>query len=139
MMQIARILTDCVDRISEQTRYLILDRDPLYTKAFRMMIEDAGVKTVRLPARSPNLNSHTERWIGSLRAECLSRIIPLGERHLRRTIASYADHYHMERKHQGLGNRLINPVAAKTNGGTGRIRRRERVGGLLNSYYRAAA
>src|SRR5512133_1169487 len=103
------------------------------------MLKDAGIKIVRLPARSPNLNSHAERWILSLRSECLSRIIPLGERHLRRTIASHIDHYHMERNHQGLGNRLIEASAENTNGAQGRVRRREMLGGLLNFYYRDAA
>ncbi|MGE5783423.1 MAG: hypothetical protein ACM3ZE_02495, partial [Myxococcales bacterium] len=86
MKQVARNLTDCVDGFLKQTRYLVLDRDPLYTKAFRAMLKDASVKIVRLPARSPNLNSYAERWIRSLRNECLSRIIPLGEKHLRRTV-----------------------------------------------------
>jgi putative transposase len=139
MRQVARNLTDCVEGFLKQTRYLILDRDPLYTKAFRTILKDAGVNIVRLPARSPNLNSYSERWIRSLRSECLSRIIPLGEKHLRETIASYLDHYHMERNHQGLGNRLIEPIAANTNAGQGRILRRQRVGGLLNYYHRKAA
>jgi hypothetical protein len=115
MKRTARELTDCVDGFLRHTRYLILDRDPLYTKAFCTSFKDAGVNLVRLPARSPSLNSHTERWIGSLRAECLCRIIPLGEKHLRNTIASYVDHW--GRNHQGLGNRLIEPIAANTNAG----------------------
>ena len=97
MRQVARNLTDCVEGFLKQTRYMISDRDPLYTKAFRTILKDAGVNIVRLPARSPSLNSYSERWIGSLRSECLFRIIPLGEKHLRETIASYLDHYHMER------------------------------------------
>jgi putative transposase len=139
MNQVARNLTDCVDGFLTQTRYLILDRDPLYTKAFRRMLKDAGVNIVGLPARSPNLNSHAERWIGSLRSECLCRIIPLGEMHLRDTIVSYTAHYHRERNHQGLGNRLIEPTVANTNASVDRIRRRQKVGGLLNYYYREAA
>jgi putative transposase len=139
MKQVARNLTDGVDGFLKQTRYLVLDRDPLYTKAFRTMLKDAGVKIVRLPARSPNLNCYAERWIRSLREECLSRIIPLSEKHLRQTIVSYVDHYHMERNHQGLGNRLIEPVVANSNAGKGRIHRRQRVGGLLNYYHREAA
>ena len=139
MKQIARNLTDCVDGFLKQTRYLILDRDPLYTRAFRTMLKDAGVEVVRLPSRSPNLNSYAERWVRSIRGECLSRVIPLGEGHLRRTIEAYVAHYHWERNHQGLGNRLIEPLAANTNAPQGRIRRRERVGGVLSYYYRAAA
>jgi transposase InsO family protein len=86
------------------------------------MSKDADIKIVLLSARSPNLNSNAERCILSLRSECLSRIIPLGERHLRRTIASLVDHYHVERNHEGLGDRLSEPAAATTNAGSGRIR-----------------
>jgi putative transposase len=82
MTQIARNLTDCVDGFLKQTRYLILDRDPLYTCAFRSMLKESGVNIMRLPSRSPNLNSYAERWIRSVRSECLSRVIPLGEHHL---------------------------------------------------------
>src|SRR5664279_3816136 len=139
MPQIARNLTDCIDGFLKQTRYLILDRDPLYTRVFRGMFKDAGVKVVELPARSPDLNSYAERWIRRLRSECLSRIIPLGERHLRNLISEYLAHYHGERNHQGLGNRLIEPRPANTNAGQGRVRRRERVGGVLSYYYRTAA
>jgi hypothetical protein len=90
---------DCVDGFLKQTRYLILDRDPLYARAFRTMLKDVGVKVVRLPARSSDLNSYAERWVRSARAECLSRIIPLGEQHLRRTLNDYLVHYHCERNH----------------------------------------
>ncbi len=77
MTQIARNLTDFFGGYLKHTRYLILDSDPLYTHVFRGMLKDAGVKVVRLPARSPDLNSYAERWIRSLRSECLSRVIPL--------------------------------------------------------------
>ena len=103
------------------------------------MLKDVGVKVVRLPARSPDLNAYAERWVRSARGECLSRIIPLGEQHLRRTLNDYLVHYHCERNHRGLGNRLIEPVASTTNAGEGRVRRRERVGGVLSYYYRCAA
>lgn len=138
MQQIARNLTDRVDGFLKQTRYLIFDRDPLYAKALRTMLKDAGVEIVRRPSGSPNLNCFAERWMRSLRQECLSQIIPLGENHLRQTITSYVGHYHMERNHQGLGYRLIESVVANSNADEGRIRMRERVGGLLNYYYRAA-
>jgi putative transposase len=139
MNQIARNLTDGVDGSLKQTRYLILDRDPLYTRRFREMLKEAGVKTVRLPSRSPNLNAFAERWVRSVKSECLSRIIPLGAEHLRRTLDEYLVHYHQERHHQGVGNCLLEPAAANTNSGTGTVRRRERIGGLLSYYYRQAA
>ena len=132
-------LTDSVDGFLKHTKYLILDRDPLCTRAFREMLNGSGVNVVRLPARSPDLNSYAERWIRSVRGECLSRVIPLGERHLRHLLAEYVTHFHQGRNHQGLGNRLIEPLAANANTDLGIVRRRERVGGVLNYYYRDAA
>ena len=135
--EVARNLTDCVDGFLKHTKYLILDRDPLYTQAFREMLKGSGVKVVRLPARSPNLNSYAERWIRSVRAECLSRMIPLGERHLRHLLSEYLLHFHQERNHQGLDNRIIEPLAA--NSGDGVVQQRARLGGVLNYYHREAA
>ena len=91
-----------------------------------------------MPPSSPNLNAYAERFVLSIRTECLDRIVPLGEAHLRRSISEYLRHYHAERNHQGLGNVLIEgaPSPANTNG---RVERRERLGGLLNFYTRAAA
>ena len=95
------------------------------------------MKVVRLPAQSPNLNALAERFVLSVRTECLSRIVPLGEAHLRRTIAEFVGHYHHERNHQGLDNALIAAEGAQN--GTGGIVRRERLGGLLSFYCREAA
>ncbi len=139
MKQMVRNLTDPFDGFLKSTRYLILDRDPLYTANVRQMLRDAGVKVLRLPARSPNLNAFTERFVRSIKSECLAKIIPLGESHLRHIIREYARHYHLERPHQGLGNRIIEPRPANTNTGEGTVRRRVRLGGVLSYYYRAAA
>ena len=103
------------------------------------MLKEAGVKVVRLPARSPDLNSYAERWLRSVKSECLSRVIPLGEQHLRNVISEYLAHYHGERNHQGLGNSLLEPLVANTISGKDVILRRERLGGVLNWYYREAA
>jgi putative transposase len=96
------------------------------------------VKPVRLPAKSPNLNAHAERFVRSIREECLDHIVPLGERHLRSVVREYVAHYHTERNHQGLGNVIIAPdaKAASTNS---KVARRQRLGGLLNYYEREAA
>ena len=139
MKQSARNLTDAFDGFLRSTRYLILDRDPLYSRAFRQIFKHAGVAVVTLPARSPNLNAYAERFVRSVKSECLSRIIPLGERHLRHVLTQYAEHYHRERNHQGLANRLVEPLPSNTNGGEGAVRCRSRLGGLLNYYYRGAA
>jgi transposase InsO family protein len=86
--------------------------------------------------RAPNANAYAERFVRSIKEECLDRLIPIWERHFRRTVAEYLVHYHAERNHQGLGNRLISgPSVIQT---TSRVRRRSRLGGLLNFYQRAA-
>jgi transposase InsO family protein len=138
MKQVARSLTDAVDGFLLGKRYLIMDRDPVFTRAFRLMLADSGVKSVRLPARSPNLNAYAERFVRSIKSECLRRVIPLGENHLRDLIREFAAHYHLERNHQGLGNQLIQP-ANDNSAVTGPVLRRKRIGGLLNFYYRNAA
>jgi transposase InsO family protein len=81
MQQVGRNLTDAVDGFLLKYRCLIMDRDPLFTRGFRELLAASGVKSVRLPARSPNLNAYAERWVGSVRRECLARVMPLGERH----------------------------------------------------------
>ena len=115
----------------------LVDRDPLYTEGFRRILGQGGVKAVRLPARSPNLNAFAERFVLSIKTECLDRLVPLGEAHLRRAILEYTEHYHEERNHQGLDNELI--VPAKATNGVGEVARRERLGGLLSYYCRKAA
>jgi transposase InsO family protein len=138
MKQMARNLLDAEEGFMRGKRYLILDRDPLYTKEFREMLKGAGVKPLFLPARSPNLNAYSERFVLSIKSECLDRIVPLGEAHLRRGIREYLGHYHGERNHRGLANVLLTgaPPPANTNAS---VLRRERLGGLLNYYYRGAA
>ena len=137
MTQVARNLTDVRDGFLHNAHYLILDRDPLYTGTFRRLLRDNGVNPLRLPARSPNLNAFAERFVRSVKAECLERIVPLGEAHLRTTVATFVHHYHEERPHQGLANELIAPK--NTSIGPGPVRCRERIGGVLRFYYRNAA
>jgi putative transposase len=97
---------------------------------------DAGIRVVLTPVRAPNANACAERFGRSIKEECLDRMIPLGERHFRRAVAEFVDHYHCERNHQGLENALI--VAPRARGTTGRVYRRPRLGGLLKYYERAA-
>ena len=138
MMQVARNLTDDIDGFLNSRRFLILDRDPLFTRAFRRLLSDAGVEVVRLPARSPNLNAYAERFVRSVRQECLDHIVPLGEAHLRKVLREYLEHYHLERNHQGLANELIEPRAGPAND-NGEVHRKQRLGGLLSFYERRAA
>jgi putative transposase len=138
MKQMARNLTDPLDGFLRGVRYLIMDRDPLYTACFRNMLKDGGTNPVRLTARSPNLNAFAERIVLSIKSECLRKIIPLGEKHLRLAIREYMEHYHTERNHQGLDSHII---FADNNVGRskGDIKTRSRLGGFLNYFYREAA
>ena len=86
MSQVARNLTDCDEGFLNEARYLIHDRDPLFTQPFREILKSSGVETVKLPARSPNLNAYAERFVRSIKSGCLAQIIPLGERHLRHAV-----------------------------------------------------
>ena len=138
MKQIARNLTDVDEGFLNGARYLIHDRDPLFTRAFREVLKYSGVKTVKLPPQSTNLNAYAERFVRSIKSECLAQIIPLGERHLRQAVMEYTEHYHFERNHQGLGNELINDQCVIDNM-DGDVERCERLGGVLNYYYRRAA
>ena len=138
MNQIARNLTDSIDGLLTGKRYLIHDRDPLFTAEFLCTLKTAGIESVKLPPRSPNLNAHAERFVRGVKESCLDRLILFGEGSLRTAVQNYVAHYHSERNHQGLGNRLILCDPAR-GGAVGPIRCRERLGGRLKYYYRAAA
>ncbi len=138
MTQIARNVTDMDCGFLRGKRYLILDRDAKYSEAFRDALVREGIHVVRLPPRSPNLNAFAERFVRSIKEECLNRMIFFGQASLRHAIAHYMTHYHRERNHQKLGNRLLQPVA---NIGELHhpVRRRQRLGGMLSYYHRQAA
>jgi hypothetical protein len=123
-------------------RYLLHDRDTKFCASFRELIESGRVKTIRLPARSPNLNSFAELWVRSVKEECLSRLILFGERSLRRALQQYVVHYHEERNHQGKENLILFPKqteARRKKEGAVRCRERLGLGGLLKYYEREAA
>jgi hypothetical protein len=138
MNQIGRNLTDADGGILNGKRYLIHDRDPLFTAEFLELIGSVGVKSVKLPPRSPNLNAYAERFVRTIKETCLQRLILFGEGALRTAISQFMSHYLGERNHQGLANRIINPESG-CGKDTGAVKRRQRLGGTLNYYYRAAA
>ena len=138
MGQMSRNLTDASDGFLTGKRFLIHDRDPLFTVAFRETLAASGVQAVRLPPRSPNLNAFAERFVRTIKESCLDQMILVGEASLRRAVGEFIEHYHHERNHQGLGNQLIAPVATQTSRDC-RIVSRERLGGLLKYYHRPAA
>ena len=138
MSQVGRTVTNVVDGILLGKRYLIHDRDPLFTAEFLSLLAGMGVESVKLPPRSPNLNAHAERFVRSIKESCLDRLILFGEESLRTALHQFVTHYHVERHHQGLGNRLLRPEPGHL-GSNGALQRRQRLGGMLNYYYRAAA
>jgi hypothetical protein len=116
-------------------------RDPLFTEAFLGILGARGVESVKIPAQSPNCNPHAERFVKTIKYECLNHFIIFGERHLRRLIKEFVEHYMTERFHQGLGGQLIRKQVGPTNdnGAAGKVVRRSRLGGMLNYYHREAA
>jgi len=138
VVQRARQLTDPDDGCLRGTRFLLHDRDPRFTDAFAHTLSAAGVETVRLPARSPNLNAYAERLVRTIKESCFDQLILVGERSLRTAVHEFIQHYHHERNHQGMSNRLLFPVG-RTARGDGPIACRARLGGLLKYYGRPAA
>jgi transposase InsO family protein len=138
MKIVARELAAADDGFLNGKKYLLMDRDTKFTEEFRQIIEEAGTECVLLPPRSPNLNAHLERFFGSLKSECVDRMIFFGEKSMRHAVNQWLVHYAGERPHQGLDNRLIEP-GPEADQATGAIECRERLGGLLNYYYRRAA
>ena len=138
MTQIARNATMEGCGALRDCRYLLHDRDTKFTRSFRSIVMSGPIEPLALPAHSPNLNAHAERWVRSVKEECLSKVILFGERSLRRVLNDYVDHFHAERNHQGKGNVLLFPQATEHHR-EGPVRCRERVGGLLRYYHREAA
>ena len=137
MTQMARNLSDALDGFLLGKHYLVHDRDPLFTKHFSALLKTIGVECVKLPPRSPNLNPFAERFVLSIKAECLNRMIFFSETQLRHAIKEYVAHYHLERNHQGVGNRLLkaNPAANSD----GDVVCHQRLGGMLKYYVHEAA
>jgi len=135
--QVARNLTDCDAGFLRESRYVLVDRDTKFI-TLRGVLEGSETKAVLLPPKSPNLNAHIERYMRSMKHECLNRMIFFGEKSLRRALAEFESHYHRERNHQGLGNNLIarNEEVGRAEGN---IACRNRLGGMLRYYYRQAA
>jgi putative transposase len=129
MQQVVRTLTMAETSVPA---VMICDRDRKWSGDVRRQLRDAGVRVVKIPERAANANAYAERFVRSIKEECLDRLVPLGERHFRRAVTEYVDHYHRERNHQGLDNRLI--AAPPSTHASGRVRRRPRLGGLLNFY-----
>jgi putative transposase len=136
--QVTRGLVDGFGGVLAGKKYLIHDRGAVFTEKFRTILEACEVEALKLPARAPNLNAHLERWIRGVREECLNHLILFSESALKTAIAEYVTHFHAERPHQGLDNKIIQPEFENPDR-TAEIKCRKRLGGLLKYYYREAA
>ena len=141
MAQVVRNTTDIDEGMLLQSncKYLIHDRDTKFCEHFDSLLRSVNIEPVKLPPRSPNLNAYAERFILSVKSECLDRMILFGERSLHHVLKEYTAHYHLERNHQGIGNSLVFSQLAKEKGSEGLIECQERLGGLLKFYHRRAA
>ena len=138
MLQVTRNACDAEDGFLREKKYLLMDRDTKFSEAFRVILEESGVTAVRLPPRSPNLSPNLERFMRSIKEECLERIIFFGEKSMQNAVADFLAHYHQERNHQGLNNQLIQP-GNEVGCSTGDVACRERLRGMLRYYYRQQA
>jgi len=136
MEQVARNLTDCESGFLRGKRHLIIDRDSIFSSRFKSILESSGVGILLTAYQAPNMNAFAERFVRSIKSECLNWMIFLGQDSLDRAIAEYAAHYHDERSHQGIGNEIVSGAEPQS---LGRIEVQERLGGLLNYYHRRAA
>jgi putative transposase len=135
--QARNLLMDFGERAG-RFKFLIRDRDSKFTAAFDDIFSGNGTRVIRIPVRSPRANSFAERFVGTLRRECLDHVLILGERHLRKILAEYARHYNKHRPHQGLQQKPPLHPPGHVVDTTARIERRQVLGGLINEYRRAA-
>jgi putative transposase len=140
MEQLARNATDESSGYLRERRYVLHDRDTKFCTAFRTILAAGGIEALTLPLRSPNLNAFAERWVRSVKQECLSKLILFGEGSLKRALTEFTQHYHAERNHQRKDNMLLfAPPTPPQASDQGTVRCQERLGGLLKYYHREAA
>ncbi len=125
--------------VFERMRFLIHDRDSKFTASFEEIFRSEGIRIIHTPIRAPQANAYAERFVRSVRAECLDWLLILGRRHLERVLRAYTMHYNRERPHRGLALQPPERVNAADPPTAGKIERRDQLGGLIHEYYRAAA
>jgi putative transposase len=126
---------------TEPIRFLIHDRDSKFTAAFEEVFRSEGIRTIRTPIRAPRANAFVERWIGTVRRECLDRILIVNRRHLERVLPVYIRHYNEHRPHRSLHQRPPleeRPAGSETDVAVGHVRRLDVLGGLIHEYKAAA-
>jgi putative transposase len=141
-MQQARNLLMALDDARTSIRFLVRDRDAKFTRSFDDVFADAGIRVLRTPPQAPRANAFAERWIGTVRRECLDRILIFNERHLLAVLAEYVEHYNTHRPHQSLKQSA--PAQRSTQSVIGddelptRVERKEVLGGVIHEYRHAA-
>ena len=138
MAQMAKNLTDPESGFLEDGMVMLHDRDTKYTANFASLLNESGIETLKLPPKCPNMNAHAERFVRSVKQQCLSRMIITSEEQLRKALREYETYYNQERPHQGIGNWIPAEYSTgrKEVKPVGEIRRKQRLGGLLNFYSR---
>lgn len=144
MLQQARNLLMELDDREQQVRFLLHDRDAKFPRAFDALLGNASIKVIRTPIQAPNANAHMERWVGSVRRECLDRVLVVGRRHLEHVLHVYIDHYNRRRPHRALALKPPDetarlPAEIALTPQPLRVNRHDRLGGLIHEYERAAA
>ena len=142
MLQQTRNLLINLDDRGQRPRLLIHDRDSKFSHTFDALFRNDGIRVIRTPVRAPNANAHIERWVGSVRRECLDRILIFNRRQLEKILRVYVRHYNEQRPHRALALQAPDPPTMHPTRGeliTGAIRRRDLLGGLLHEYEAAAA
>ena len=124
--------------LNEIDTLLVMDCDTKFTKEFKSILVREGVKPILCPVRAPNCNAFAERFVLSIKEECLNRLILFSEESLHRSINEFVQHYHTERNDQGVRNRLLRPLVGSRIANDP-VYRRDRLGGMLNYYHREAA
>jgi transposase InsO family protein len=136
MEQIARNLKDCQTGFLTAKRFLIIDRDALFSPKFKPILGSSGIEILLTAYRAPNMNAFAERFVRSIKSECLGQMVFVGQASLDRAVAEFVAHCHDERSHQGIGNELVGGAMAQL---LGQVEVSERLGGFLNYYHRRAA
>src|SRR6266581_3298794 len=134
--QQARNVLATLKNEGKQPRILIRDRDVKLTKAFDAFLQSEGIRVIRTPIAAPQAKAHAERWVGSIRRECLDRILIVSRSHLDHVLHEYVAHHNSHRPHRALGQRppILKPIPTRTPPADARVRRRDRLGGLLHEY-----
>ena len=137
--QLARNFVADLEDEERSFKFLLRDRDSKFTAAFDAVFTSAGTRVIKCPVRAPRANAFAERWVGTVRRECIDHLLILGRRHLEVVLHQYVAHYNTERPHRGLGLCAPNPKPAVTVDGPTVVRRNSVLGGLLHEYHRVAA